>query len=191
MPALSATSHCGCRGDLVKRVLVIGPCGAGKSTASHALASRLSLPLYHLDQMHWRAGWIEGSKEELVADLEPVLAGDRWIIDGNYGSTMSTRLERADTVFYLDFPIWLCLWRAIKRVWKWRGQTRPDMASGCPERFDREFFLYIASWNWAVRPRTERLLAATEARVIRFKQPSELAAFLEKLEPGNSGMTLN
>ena len=170
----------------MRRVMVIGPCGAGKSTASHRIRKALSLPLFHLDKMHWRAGWIEGSKEELHAELAPILASEEWVIDGNYGSTMEPRLWRADTIVYLDFPITLCLWRALKRVWMYRGHSRPDMAEGCPERFNLEFLLYIATWNKNARPRTERLIASVSEKVIRLKDPQELESWLNRLETRNA-----
>ncbi|WP_299192514.1 topology modulation protein [uncultured Erythrobacter sp.] len=170
----------------MQRLMVIGPCGAGKSTASHRIHYLLGLPLHHLDKLHWRAGWIEGSKEELHADLAPILASDSWIIDGNYGSTMEPRIARADTIVYLDFPIRLCLWRAFKRVWQFRGRSRPDMADGCPERFNLEFFLYIAAWNHRARPRTEKLLSGSHDKIIRLKNPRELEDWLARLEANNA-----
>ncbi|WP_284125389.1 P-loop NTPase family protein [Parerythrobacter aestuarii] len=166
----------------MERVLVIGPCGAGKSTASRRIAAVLALPLHHLDRLHWKAGWVEGSKEELHELLAPILAEDRWIIDGNYGSTMQQRIVRSDAVIYLDYPVSLCLWRAAKRVWRFRGRTRPDMTEGCPERFDFAFFLYIANWNRHARPRTEALLAGSEGKVHRFTSPRAMEDWLVKLE---------
>lgn len=162
--------------------MVIGPCGAGKSTASHKIAAALSLPLHHLDKLHWSDGWVEGSKDELHRALAPIVASDSWLIDGNYGSTMEMRLTRADTIVYLDYSIALCLWRAAKRVWQYRGRSRPDMAKGCPERFDLEFFRYIASWNSHARPRTENLITGSGVRILRFKNPRQLDQWLSKLE---------
>lgn len=162
--------------------MVIGPCGAGKSTASHRIAASLSLPLYHLDKLHWSDGWVEGSKDELRTALDPIVASDSWLIDGNYGSTMEMRLARADTIVYLDYSIALCLWRAAKRVWQYCGRSRPDMAEGCPERFDLEFFRYIASWNSHAKPRSESLIAGSDARILRFKNPRQLDQWLSKLE---------
>lgn len=166
----------------MQRVMVIGPCGAGKSTVSRMLSQTLKLPLYHLDMLHWKEGWIEETQAQLRSDLAPILAQDRWLIDGNYGSTMDIRIERADTIVYLDFPIALCLWRALKRVWQYRGRSRPDMTEGCPERFDLDFFLYIASWNWNARPRTERLLDGHEHKVHRLNNPAALNRWIEILE---------
>ena len=166
----------------MQRLIVIGPCGAGKSTASRRLAELMHMPLFHLDKLHWNAGWVEGSKDELREALTPILAQDRWIIDGNYGSTMEQRLARADTIVYLDYPIPICFWRALKRVWQSHGKTRPDMAEGCPERFDFEFFHYITMWNWKARPRTERLLTGHEDKVHRLKNPAALESWLNNLE---------
>lgn len=166
----------------MKRILVIGPCGAGKSTVAARLSAILELPVIHLDQLHWKPGWIEGSKEELHAVLEPVLQQDRWLIDGNYGSTMERRLKRADTVIYLDYPIPLCLWRAARRVWQFRGRSRPDMTEGCPERFDLEFFRYILNWNTGPRIRTETLLTGSKEKVLRFASPRQLECWIGNLE---------
>ncbi len=165
----------------MQRVIIIGPCGAGKSTASFRLAEVLGLPLHHLDRLHWRAGWIESSREELEAALAPILAQQRWVIDGNYGGTMAARIERADTIIYLDYPIRLCLWRALKRVLRLRGKVRPDMAEDCPERFSLEFFLYILNWNRGPRVRTEEKLVGHEAKVLRFRRPHELESWLQSL----------
>ncbi|MBV7259944.1 topology modulation protein [Erythrobacter crassostreae] len=162
--------------------MVIGPCGAGKSTVSGKLAAMLDLPLIHIDQLHWSAGWVEGGREELKTSLGSITAQDRWVIDGNYKGSMDVRLERADTVVYLDYPIPLCFWRAVKRVWKYHGRSRPDMTEGCPERFDPEFFLYIINWNRKVRPITEALLAKTQTPILRFKHPDALEAWLNSLE---------
>lgn len=123
----------------MQRVLIIGSPGAGKSTVSGALATRAGLPLHHLDRMHWLPGWIERDREEGRAELAGVLAQDSWIIDGNYGSSLPLRLERADTVVWLDYPTRVCVARVVKRWWRYRGCSRPDMTEGCPERFNLEF----------------------------------------------------
>ena len=163
------------------RVLVIGPCGAGKSTLSVELGRRLALPVHHIDQLHWHPGWVEGSSDELRAQLDAIVAGERWIIDGNYGGTLADRLARADTVVYLDYPIHLCLRRLLGRIWTYRGRTRPDMTEDCPERFDRKFFFYVMMWNRGPRPRTEAKLNDYVGKVIRLSHPDALDAWLATL----------
>ena len=165
----------------MQRVLVIGPCGAGKSTAAVELGGVLGLPVHHLDQLHWREGWVESSRDELLEALAPIIAGERWLVDGNYGGTMAARLARADTVVYLDYPTWLCLWRAFGRVRRFRGRSRPDMAPGCPERFDPAFFLYILTFRRGPRRRTEEKLRGHEAKVRRFRHPHALRRWIDSL----------
>lgn len=165
----------------MQRIIVIGPCGAGKSTLATMLAARLGLPLYHMDKLNWRPGWVESSKAEIRGRLATILSTERWIIDGNYSGTLAERIARADTIIYLDFPIRLCLWRVMKRVWRYRGRTRPDMTSDCPERFDFAFILYLLRWNSGPRPKTEALLCGHEAKLIRLTSPAELLRWREKI----------
>ena len=167
----------------MKRILIIGPCGAGKSTLSHELGSRLGLPVFHMDQLNWKANWVESDAEELRARLRDVVTQDRWLIDGNYGGTLAERLDRADTVVYLDFPIRLCLWRVMRRIITWHGRTRPDMTEGCPERFDWGFILYLCTWNTGPRLRTEERLGGYADRLVRLKNPAALAAWVATLPP--------
>jgi adenylate kinase family enzyme len=176
------TSLCGySRIDAVQRVLVIGPCGAGKSTLAVALGAKLGLPVFHMDQLAWRPGWVDSPVDELRARLMDIIANDRWLIDGNYGGTLTERLERADTVVYLDYPIRLCLWRVIRRIWTYRGRTRPDMTEGCPERFDLEFMWYLIRWNSGPRLHTETKLTGHEDKIIRFHSPDELRRWMDSL----------
>lgn len=163
----------------MNRVLVIGPCGSGKSTLARELAPRMGLPLIHMDQLGWQPGWVETEKAELHARIAGAVAGERWLIEGNYGSTLPARLERADTVIYLDFPIRLCLWRLIRRIVTHRGRSRPDMPEGCPERFDLAFFWYVLNWNSGPRLRTEAHIAPHAAKVIRLPSPRTLAQWRE------------
>lgn len=165
----------------MQRVLIIGPCGSGKSTLARELGQRLQLPIYHMDQLGWLPGWVETDKDVLRAKLQSIVATDRWLIDGNYGSTLELRLPRADAVIYLDFPILLCLWRLLRRNLSHRGRTRPDMTEGCPERFDLEFFRYVFLWNRGPGPRTEAYLKGEELKVTRLTGPKALKRWIAAL----------
>ena len=166
----------------MQRVLVIGPCGSGKSTLARTLGDQLGLPVHHIDQLNWRAGWVEAGKDELRTRLRAIVGGERWLIDGNYGGTLDERLPRADTILYLDFPITLCLWRLVRRIATHRGTARPDMPAGCPERFDAAFFLYLATWNLGPRKRTEARLVGHESRIVRLTSPKRLDHWLATLD---------
>jgi adenylate kinase family enzyme len=127
----------------VERVLIIGPSGAGKSTLARKLAEKTGLPLIHLDQLHWRPGWVEPNKEDWKRTVSELVERPGWIMDGNYGGTLPMRTAAADTVIFLDFPTWICLSRVLLRIVSWWGRTREDMASGCPERLDFVFLRWI------------------------------------------------
>ncbi|MBN8500893.1 MAG: topology modulation protein [Sphingomonadales bacterium] len=162
----------------MQRVLVIGSPGAGKSTLSHELAARTGLPLFHLDRIHWLPGWQERDRDEALGMVKQVLAQARWIIDGNYGSTLPVRIKRADTVIWLDYPTWLCLGRVFKRWWQYRGAARPDMTDGCPENLNLEFLFYVLRFRSAWRKRNRRALDGFGGEIIRFSDPDETSRWL-------------
>ncbi len=146
----------------MKRVLVVGSCGAGKSTFSRRLREKTGLKLIHLDVFYHKPNWEQPTDEEWLATVKDLIDGDEWIIDGNFGGTMELRMERADTVIWIDFPRVVCTWRVIKRIVRYWNKKRPDMAEGCRERFDWEFIKYV--WNF---PRDKNPLL--KSRVEKFK----------------------
>ncbi|MEH2257160.1 AAA family ATPase [Nostoc sp.] len=117
----------------MKKILIIGSGGAGKSTLARELGTILSLEVIHLDAWYWNPGWVETPKTEWQSIIQDLTLRESWIMDGNYGGTLDVRLSVADTVIFLDFPRILCLSRVIKRRFTYAGQSRPDMALDCPE----------------------------------------------------------
>ena len=157
---------------------MLGPCGAGKSTLAVALGAKLGLPVIHLDREYWRPGWTEPDKGEWSARVEALIARPRWIMDGNYGSTLARRLERAEVVVNLDYARGVFFPRVVRRMLSNIGRTRPDMAPGCPERFDLAFWRYAWRYRSDVLPRREERLAASRVPVIDLRTPHEAAAWL-------------
>mgnify|MGYP003301272969 CR=1 FL=1 len=119
---------------------LLGPNGAGKSTLARKLGEKTGLPVVHLDQIWWAPGhWQHIEKPEFDEKLALELEKPRWILDGNFRRTLEMRLQKCDTVIYLDFSRWACLLGVLKRVITTYGTVRPDMGEGCPERLDVDF----------------------------------------------------
>jgi adenylate kinase family enzyme len=172
----------------MERVLIVGSPGAGKSTLAAEVARLIGLPLVHLDQLHWSAGWVECSKEEMEAKVREAIAGARWVIDGNYGGTLPLRLTRADTVIDLDLPRWQCVLGIVQRAISHRGRTRSDMAPGCPERLDWEFLAYTFHFPGAGRRRLEETMRSFAGRQIKLHSRGEVRCFLAGLESEPAGL---
>jgi adenylate kinase family enzyme len=148
-----------------RRLLIVGAGGAGKSTLARRVGERLGLPVIHLDAHYWRAGWVETPPDEWTAAVDRLAAGERWVMDGNYGGTLDRRLARADTVVFLDAPRLTSLWRVVKRWLRHRGRTRPDVAPGCPEQLSWEFVRWI--WTYPRRRRGEMLAKLDAVRTTK------------------------
>ena len=161
----------------------MGSAGAGKSTLARRLGHITGLPVVHLDAIFWRPGWVPTPDAEWDKVVVEVASKESWIIDGNYGRTMVPRLERADTVLFLDFSQVTCLWRVFKRWLRYHGEVRPDLAPGCPERLSWAFVGWVWSYPKRSRPRVvERLGRLSEDTVVvDLRSQGDVDAFLESL----------
>jgi adenylate kinase family enzyme len=167
----------------LKRVLIIGSGGAGKTTFAKQLAERTGLPLVHLDRLYWRAGWNPTPPEAWRAAVAQLIERDSWIMDGNYGGTLDIRLQACDTIVFLDLSRFICLWRVLKRHSLHRGRNRPELPAGCPEQLSWEFVKWIWTYPRLRRPGIMRRLAelGDQKRVITLRSQSEVEQFLGSL----------
>lgn len=164
----------------MRRILLIGSPGSGKSTLARALGARFHLPVTHLDRLWWQPGWVELGAEKFRPLVAEIVARDKWVIDGNYSNTWDLRMPRADTIVWMDLPRRVCLWRVFRRAVTQYGRVRGDMAPGCPERFDPEFFRYV--WNFKAS-HDERIMEALRrhgrhARIIRLRSDEGVVRFV-------------
>lgn len=167
----------------MERILIIGCGGAGKSTLARQLGERTGLPVVHLDQLFWHPGWVESTKDEIDAKIMEELGKPRWIMDGNYNRTLPMRLEKCDAVIYLDFSRVACMFGVLKRILTTYGTVRPDMAEGCPERFDLDFLKWVWNFNKSKREKYYRLLNETDGiEKIVLKNRRAVKRFLQSLE---------
>lgn len=170
----------------MERVAVVGSGGAGKTTFCRELGRRTGLPVIHLDRYFWRAGWKPSSVDQWRKTMAELVAGDRWIIDGNYGASLDLRLARTDTVIILAFSRWRCLARVLRRWWTNRGHA--VQADGCPERLDWQFLRWVWRYPTDSRPRIDAALAQTaqQMQVVELASPGAAQSFLRELsdQPG-------
>lgn len=168
-------------GGRMKRIMVIGCSGSGKSTFALELGRITGIEVTQLDRLNWRAGWKEVSRNEFDRQLDEVLKKDSWIIDGNYSRTMEKRLEKAQVVFRFRLSTAACLYGYFSRLIKGKlGKKRIDMAEGCSERFDLDFVRFIAGFENDNAERTEKLLEKyPHVKVIRFNSRRQAEKFLK------------
>lgn len=163
----------------MQKVLVIGSPGAGKSTFSRKLRDATGLPLYYLDMIWHRPDKTNISREELTARQEEIIKTPKWIIDGNYLSTMELRLKNCDTVFFLDYPLEVCLAGAKARI----GTKREDIP-WIETEFDQEFKQWILDFPKDQLPIIYQLLEKYKKNrtVHIFKSREEAEHYLVSIE---------
>lgn len=165
-----------------RRILVLGPSGAGKTVFSVNLGRFLGLPVVHLDAHFWQDGWVATPQVEWRKQLCGLLENDSWVMDGTYESTLELRLRVADAVVVIERPRWLCLWNVVRRNLLYRNRKRPDAPQGQP--LDRAFLAYI----WRYPGKTRRLIEQTLGRhfnglVLVLNDSSQIDSLIGALDP--------
>jgi len=167
----------------LKRVLVIGSGGSGKTTFARRLAQRTKLPLIHLDALFWRPGWDPTPAAQWRATIDELVRRETWIMDGNYGGTLDIRLAACDTIVFLDLSRLVCLWRVLRRQLQHSGENRAELPAGCPERLTWEFVKWI--WTYPARRRGSILRRLKELephkRVHVLRTSTEMDRFLDSV----------
>lgn len=162
----------------MKKIIVIGCPGSGKSTISRALHSITEIPLFHLDMMYWNADRSIVDKAVFLERLSNAMQKEEWIIDGNYNSTMELRLQACDTVIFLDYPLEICLAGIQER----KGKPRADMPWVEQEEDDEEFIAFIKNYEIESKPKVMELLDKYSCKDIHiFRSRNEADEFLKEI----------
>ena len=179
----------------MRRIVVVGPSGAGKTAFAERLAGRLEVGHVELDAIHHQPGWTQLPEEEFRRRVAIALDPEAWVVDGNYSKVRDVVWDRADTVIILDYPRWLVMARLVPRTLG-RIITRKELWQGNRERW-RNLFSRIPEdnillWSWTthgkLRERHSRAMedpAYRHLQFLRLGRPGEARRLLEARKVGS------
>jgi adenylate kinase family enzyme len=174
---------------LLKRIVIVGVSGAGKTTLAQHLALRLDVPHVELDALFWVANWTPVSPEIFRERVAQALCGDHWVTDGNFSQVRDLTWGRATTVIWLDYGVRTMLMRLVHRTFR-RIFTREELWNGNRETFHQGLFTRESIIVWALKTYKEkrrRYLAAqvdpayAHLEIIRLRTPHETQVWLSRL----------
>jgi adenylate kinase family enzyme len=172
--------------NLGKRILVVGANGSGKTTFSKKLSHNLKIPHYELDNIFWKPDWQESENEEFRAKVEKVTTGDSWIIDGNYARNQDLTLGRAETVIWLDYPLYKIVYRVTKRSLI-RSFTKEPLwhnnTESCRKMFSKDSIILFAIQSYPRKSKRYNKIISSKEYVnvnwIRIKNKKDEIMFWE------------
>ena len=160
----------------MERIVIVGSPGSGKSVFSRKLSKLLNIEAYHLDNIWWNKDKTHITREEFDVKLNEIVNKEKWIIDGDYSRTYEVRIKACDTIFFLDYPLDLCLEGAKKRI----GTLRDDIP-WIESEFDPEFKEWIINWPKDIKIKLLTLLEKyeNEKEIVVFKTREEANLYLK------------
>jgi adenylate kinase family enzyme len=179
----------------MQRVLVMGSSGSGKSTFARRLSGITGLPMISLDALFWKPGWVASDAAEFDHRVVQATRLPRWVMDGNYISHGAAELRRslADAVVWFDLPRRTCMTGIMTRIAHSYGKVRPEMAPGCPEKIDFEFFRYVWSYRRLQRPKMLKYFEGlrTDQALICFTSRAQADRYLADITRAASAMSVH
>lgn len=175
----------------MQRIAVVGTTGSGKTTLARQLARTLGISHVELDALFWGPNWTEAPIEIFRERVAQALSGEAWVVDGGYSKVRDIVWRRADTLVWLDYPLWLILWQLARRTLR-RILTAEKLWSGNRERFRTGVFSRNSLFVWALQTYRRRRREYSELPrrpeyahlgVVRLRSPREAGAWFSTLRP--------
>ncbi|MGY2806467.1 DNA topology modulation protein [Bradyrhizobium sp. USDA 4506] len=179
----------------MQRVLVMGSSGSGKSTFARRLSAMTGIPAVSIDALFWKPGWVESGRDEFERRMTEAAQEPRWIMDGNYMRHGAGQLRRelSDTIIWFDLPRSTCMLGIFRRIAGSYGQVRPEMAEGCPEKIDLEFFRYVWTYRRQQRPKLIEYFAGLrlDQSLVCFTDRAQADDYLKRLALGQNRASIH
>jgi adenylate kinase family enzyme len=175
----------------MKRIVVVGVAGSGKTTTARRLSGLLNSPHIELDSLHWLPDWQERTTSEFRAKLADMLLADRWVVDGNYSKARDVVWPQADTLVWLDYPLWRILWQLLRRTIQRIVSQENLWNTGNKETWRKQFLSRESLFLWALKtyrrrkqeyPTLLKLPENAHLKVIRLRSTSETESWLRSLK---------
>ena len=167
----------------MKKIMIIGSGGAGKSTLSKKLGQKLNIEVFHLDRFFWKPNWEQITDNELAEIQKELTKKEQWVIDGNYSNNIDIRLNEADTIIFIDLKNYLCVWRVFKRSILNYNKQRSDIGEGCLDKIDFAFLKWV--WNYPKRSRPKIIEKLNKLEKLKkiyvLKSSFEVKKFIEDI----------
>lgn len=173
----------------MKKVIIIGPAGAGKSTLATQLAEKLGVEHTELDSINHQPNWQRIEEDEFRRIVNEKTKADGWVFCGNYFSRLGLEFwQKADTVIWLDYPFPLVLRRLVSRTFK-RGIKRQELWNGNRESLLKNFIrkdsvIYWMMSTWNKQKRRYGLIFGNPqgldgVELVRLRSPRETKLFID------------
>ncbi|MEX5962408.1 hypothetical protein [Mammaliicoccus sciuri] len=150
----------------MKKIVILGSSGSGKSYLSKKLSKELNIEVYHLDNLMRKSDWSPFSYNEKYRIQELILENDSWIIEGNYTNILDKSFEEADTIIFLNINKFKCIFNVIKRTITYRNKDRSDK----PTKSIDKFSLHLLKWTWDFDKNEKPLILKKVQRFSKMKQ---------------------
>lgn len=169
----------------MNRVAIVGACGSGKSHVAREFGRILNVPVTHLDDIYFDDAWNTLPRKEFAAAQHELVAAPRWVIDGNYNSTLDIRLRACDTVVMMDVPTWAALRGVLSRQVRHGAGQHP---SGIYNRINWSVITYVLTYRRRMRPQVLAKISefAGDKNVVFLTSRSRARRWLEQVTASRS-----